>query len=153
MSCDGSATGRPSDGLSTLLDEIMSSRASSWLSNESGTCTAIWSPSKSALNAAHTSGWIRIAFAFHQHRLERLDAEAVQRRRAVQEHGVVLDDFLQDLEHLRAFLLHDLLGSLHRLGEPFSTSLGMMKGLNSSTAIAFGSPHWCHLSPGPTTIT
>ncbi len=61
MSWLGSATGRPSEGLSTLLDEIMSTRASVWLSNESGTCTAIWSPSKSALNAAQTSGWIRIA--------------------------------------------------------------------------------------------
>src|SRR3989475_278790 len=62
MSCDGSATGRPSEGLRTLLDEIISTRASSCASNESGTCTAIWSPSKSALNAAHTSGWMRIAF-------------------------------------------------------------------------------------------
>src|SRR5438034_2640089 len=62
MSCDGSATGRPSEGLRMLFDEIMSSRASIWLSNESGTCTAIWSPSKSALkdrkstrlNSSHT---------------------------------------------------------------------------------------------------
>ena len=28
-----------------------------------------------------------------------------------------------------------------------------MKGLNSSSAIFFGSPHWCSLSSGPTTIT
>ena len=61
MSCDGSATGRPSDGLSTLLLLIISRRASSCASNESGTWTAIWSPSKSALNAAQTSGWIRMA--------------------------------------------------------------------------------------------
>ena len=61
MSCDGSATGRPSDGLSTLFEEIIRRRASSWASNDSGTCTAIWSPSKSALNAAQTSGWIRMA--------------------------------------------------------------------------------------------
>ncbi len=56
MSCDGSATGRPSDGFRMLFDEIIRSRASSCASNESGTCTAIWSPSKSALNAAQTSG-------------------------------------------------------------------------------------------------
>ena len=36
---------------------------------------------------------------------------------------------------------------------PFSTSLWMMKGLNSSTAIALGRPHWCSRSSGPTTIT
>ena len=53
---DGSATGRPSDGLRMLFDDSMSSRASSCASNDSGTCTAIWSPSKSALNAAQTSG-------------------------------------------------------------------------------------------------
>ena len=62
MSCDGSATGRPSEGLRMLLDEIIRSRDSSCASNERGRCTAIWSPSKSALNAAHTSGWMRIAF-------------------------------------------------------------------------------------------
>ena len=45
-----------------LLLEIISSRDSSCASNDSGTCTAIWSPSKSALNAAHTNGWIRMAF-------------------------------------------------------------------------------------------
>ena len=56
MSWLGSATGRPSDGLSTLLLEIISTRASSCDSKDSGTCTAIWSPSKSALNAAQTSG-------------------------------------------------------------------------------------------------
>src|SRR2546421_668770 len=35
----------------------------------------------------------------------------------------------------------------------FSTSWWMMNGLNSSTAIALGRPHWCSLSSGPTTIT
>jgi len=62
MSWLGSATGRPSAGLRMLFDESISTRHSSCASYESGTCTAIWSPSKSALNAAHTSGWIRIAF-------------------------------------------------------------------------------------------
>ena len=36
---------------------------------------------------------------------------------------------------------------------PFSTSLWMMNGLKSSSAIALGRPHWCSLSSGPTTIT
>jgi protein subunit release factor B len=48
--------GRPLAGLKMLLVDIMSTRASIWASSDSGTCTAIWSPSKSALNAAHTSG-------------------------------------------------------------------------------------------------
>jgi hypothetical protein len=29
----------------------------------------------------------------------------------------------------------------------------MMNGLNSSSAISFGSPHWCRRSAGPATIT
>jgi len=45
-----------------LLVDIISTRASSCASSDSGTCTAIWSPSKSALNAAQTKGcsWIAL---------------------------------------------------------------------------------------------
>ena len=39
-----------------LLVDIISTRASSCASSDSGTCTAIWSPSKSALKAEHTNG-------------------------------------------------------------------------------------------------
>src|SRR5207253_9914072 len=38
--------------------------------------------------------------AFDQHRLECLYAHAVQRRRAVEQHGVVLDDLLQNIPNL-----------------------------------------------------
>ena len=51
MSCEGMVTGRPSDGLRMLLVESIRIRASACASDDSGTCTAIWSPSKSALNA------------------------------------------------------------------------------------------------------
>ncbi len=37
--------------------------------------------------------------------------------------------------------------------KPFSTSCRMTNGLNSSSAIFFGRPHWCSFSSGPTTIT
>src|SRR3989449_105637 len=53
--------------------------------------------------------------ALHQHRLERLNAQPVQRGRAVQEHRVVLHDFFQHLVHLGRLLLDDLLGPLDRL--------------------------------------
>ena len=56
MSCDGEASGAPLAGERMLLAESMSVRASSCASYESGTWTAIWSPSKSALNAVQTSG-------------------------------------------------------------------------------------------------
>jgi hypothetical protein len=62
MSCDGTMIGAPLAGDSTLLVDIISTRASSWASSESGTWTAIWSPSKSALKAEQTSGcsWIAL---------------------------------------------------------------------------------------------
>src|SRR6185437_12318232 len=52
------------------------------------------------------------------HRLERLDAQAVQRRRTVQQHRVIADDLFQDLEHFGALALDDLLGALDRFGDP-----------------------------------
>ena len=61
MSWDGVAIGRPCAGDRMLLVDSIRIRASACASADSGTCTAIWSPSKSALNAAHTSGWILIA--------------------------------------------------------------------------------------------
>jgi hypothetical protein len=56
MSCDGTMIGLPFAGDRMLLVDIIRTRASSWASRLSGTCTAIWSPSKSALNAEQTSG-------------------------------------------------------------------------------------------------
>src|SRR5438046_8426451 len=90
--------------------------------------------------------------ALHQHRLERLDAQAVQRGRAVQEHRVVLDDFFQDLVHLRRLLSTIFFARLTLLAIPFFTSLLMMKGLKGFTAIALGNPNWCRPSFGPNTI-
>ncbi len=50
--------------------------------------------------------------AFHQHRLERLNAEAVQRGSAVQQNGMVLDDFFENVPHHRVLLLDQFLGLL-----------------------------------------
>ena len=61
MSCVGETIGLPSAGESRLAVDSIIVRASSWAAVESGTWTAIWSPSKSALNAVQTSGWIWIA--------------------------------------------------------------------------------------------
>src|SRR4026207_1470772 len=132
MSCEGTMIGLPLAGERMLLVDIISTRASRWASRLSGTCTAIWSPSKSALKAWQTSGWTWIALpsistgsnawmprrgsvgggvsrtggpavarlALDQHRLERLDAEAVQRRGAVQQNRVLRDDLLEHVPDL-----------------------------------------------------
>src|SRR5829696_2927335 len=49
--------------------------------------------------------------ALHKHGLERLDAEAVESRRAVQEHRVLLDHVLEDVPHLGTEPLDHLLGA------------------------------------------
>ena len=56
MSWVGATIGLPSAGESRFEVESSIVRASSWAAVESGTWTAIWSPSKSALNAVQTSG-------------------------------------------------------------------------------------------------
>ena len=50
--------------------------------------------------------------ALDEHRLERLDAEAVERRRAVQENRVLADDLFEDVPDLGTLLLHHLLRDL-----------------------------------------
>ena len=62
MSWLGTIIGFPFDGLKILLVDIIKTLASNWASKLKGICTAIWSPSKSALNAAQVNGCSSIAF-------------------------------------------------------------------------------------------
>ena len=54
--------------------------------------------------------------ALDQHRLEGLDAEAVQGRGAVEEHGMLADDLREDVPHLRTLALDEALGGLDGRG-------------------------------------
>src|SRR5215203_5726474 len=153
MSWLGSATGRPSDGLRMLFDDSMRTRASSCASNESGTCTAIWSPSKSALNAAQTSGWMRMALPSTS-----TGSNAWMPRRWSVGARLSSTGWSRMISSRISYTSGDsrstiFLARLTVSAIPFSTSLWMMNGLNSSSAISFGSPHWCSLSSGPTTMT
>jgi len=56
MSCDGAMIGAPLAGEKMLFVASIRVHASTCASRDSGRCTAIWSPSKSALKPAHTSG-------------------------------------------------------------------------------------------------
>ncbi len=67
--------------------------------------------------------------ALDQHRLERLDAEAVQGRCAVQEHGMLADDLLEDVPHLRSLALHQALRRLDGRGFAAQLELGENEGL------------------------
>ena len=55
--------------------------------------------------------------AFDQHGFEGLDAQSVQRRGAVQEHGVILDDVVQNVPDFRADLFDHSLGALDVMRE------------------------------------
>ena len=61
MSWVGTTIGDPLAGSSRFWLDSISVQLSICASGVSGTCTAIWSPSKSALKAAHTSGCSLIA--------------------------------------------------------------------------------------------
>ena len=116
MSWVGLMIGLPLAGLKMLLVDIISVIASTCASIESGRWTAIWSPSKSALNPLQTSGMDPDRVAFDEHRLERLDAHPVQGRGTVEEDGMVLDDLLEDIPNLFDLPFEHLLGRLDRVG-------------------------------------
>ena len=61
MSWLGTIIGLPFDGERMLLVDNIKILASNWASKLNGTWTAIWSPSKSALNAAQVKGCNSIA--------------------------------------------------------------------------------------------
>ena len=112
MSCVGTMIGLPFAGERMLFVDIISTRASICASIESGTWTAIWSPSKSALNAVQTSGWSWIALPSM-----RTGSNAWMPRRCsvgarFSMHRVLPDDLVEDVPDLGALLLHHLLRGL-----------------------------------------
>ena len=116
MSCDGTMIGAPEAGCRMLLVDIISTRASSCASSDSGTWTAIWSPSKSALKAVQTSGcsWIALPSI-------RIGSNAWMPRRCsvgarFEQHRMLADDLVEDIPDLRLFLLDQLLGLLDGRG-------------------------------------
>jgi hypothetical protein len=52
--------------------------------------------------------------ALDEHRLECLNAEAVQRRRAVEQDGMLANDFVEDVPDFRLLLLDELLCLFNR---------------------------------------
>src|SRR3989337_2221296 len=109
MSCRGVTTGWPSAGFSRLRVLSMRFLASACAAALSGTCTAIWSPSKSAPKASQTSGWIWMALPSMS---TGMNAWMPRRRGAVQEPRVVLDDVLEDVPPLGVHALDVALRAL-----------------------------------------
>ena len=67
--------------------------------------------------------------AFDQRRLERLDAEAMQRRRAIEHDRMFADHLVEDVPDLRLFLLHQLLRLLDGGGEALGVETRIDEGL------------------------
>ena len=51
-------------------------------------------------------------FAFDEHRLERLNAEAMERRRAVEQHRMLVDDFFEHVPNFRTHAFDHALRAL-----------------------------------------
>src|SRR6185312_9752736 len=64
-------------------------------------------------------------FAFDEGRLERLDAEAVQRRRAVEQHRMFADHFLENVPDLGTLFLDRAFRRLDRASEAVEFELGV----------------------------
>src|SRR5579883_2113889 len=54
------------------------------------------------------------SFSFDQHRLECLNAEAMERGRAIQQDGVIADDFFENIPDYGVLLLHQFFGLFDR---------------------------------------
>ena len=136
-----------------LLAESISTCASICASMESGTCTAIWSPSKSALNAVQTSGWISMALPS-----TRMGSKAWMPSRwsvgaRFRSTGCSLMTSSRMSHTSGRSFSTNFLAALMDEAMPRSSSLRRMNGLNSSSAIFLGRPHWWSLRYGPTTMT
>ena len=67
--------------------------------------------------------------AFNQHRLKRLNAQAVQSRRTVQQYRVFADHFFQNIPHFGTFLFHHPFRGLDGSGMTVFLKLRIDEGL------------------------
>ena len=67
--------------------------------------------------------------SFDEHRLESLNTKAVQRRSAVEQNGVVLNDFLENIPHHRVLPLDHFFCGLHCRAVPALLEPVVDKGL------------------------
>ena len=112
MSCEGTMIGRPLAGDRMLLVRHHQHARFQLGFQDSGTCTAIWSPSKSALKAAQTSGCSWIALPSISLGSNAWMPRRCRVGRAVEQHRVLADHLFEDVPHLRLLALDHALGLL-----------------------------------------
>ena len=141
MSCDGTIDGSPLDGNSTLLEASIRARASICASSDSGTCTAIWSPSKSALKAAQTSGcsWMALPSISTGSKAWMPSRCSVGARFSMTGCSRMTSSRMS--QTMGSCVSTIFLACLMVVAADIASSLLKMKGLNSSRAISLGRPH------------
>src|ERR1700751_4193979 len=72
-------------------------------------------------------------FALDQHWFEGLNPETMERRRPIQQDGMLADDFLEDVPDLRPLLLDHALCGLDRAGEAIELELRVNERLEQPT--------------------
>ena len=145
--------GLPFDGESILFVAIIKARHSSCASNVKGTCTAIWSPSKSALYALQTNGWSWIALPSTKTGSKAWIPNLCNVGARLSMTGCSLITSSKISQTSGSSLSTIRLASLIVLANSNCWSFPKTNGLKSSRAIFLGNPHWCNLRVGPTTIT
>ena len=87
--------------------------------------------------------------AFDEHGLKRLDAHAVERRGAIEQDGVLVDAFFENVPDLGVAALEHFLGRLDGVGRSHAPEPADDEGADKgSRAIFLGRPHWWSLSSG-----
>jgi hypothetical protein len=92
-----------------LLVDIIRTRASSCASSESGNVHGHLVAVEVGVEGGADQRMELDRLALDQHRLEGLDAETMQRRRAVQQDRMLADHLVEDIPDLRLLLLDQLL--------------------------------------------
>ena len=136
-----------------LCEANIRSWASNIASGPSGKWTAIWSPSKSALNAVHTKGCSCIALPSINFGWNAWIPNLWSVGALFNKTGWPLKTFSKISQTTGSLLSMIFLADLTVLTIPLSINFLMIKGLYNSAAIFFGRPHSNSFKSGPTTIT
>ena len=153
MSWLGTIIGLPFDGLKILFVESIKILASNCASKLKGTWTAIWSPSKSALNAAQVSGCNSIASPSINFGSKAWTPNLWSVGALFKRTGCSLTINSKASQTAFVSFSTNFLACLIVDARPSLFNLAYKKGLNNSNAIFFGKPHSWSFKSGPTTIT
>ena len=145
--------GFPLDGDKILFVESINILASNWASKLNGTWTAIWSPSKSALNAAQVKGCNSIASPSISLGSNAWTPNLWSVGALFKITGCSLTINSNASQTAFVSFSTNFLACLIVDANPSLFNLAYKNGLNNSRAIFLGNPHSWSFKSGPTTIT